>query len=147
MAPRINTASSLAPCKEKLALQVVFTDFSATKAALSGAAAYALDLDARITLVVAQVVPYPLPLDKPHVDAGVFETALLRLVAEQPVEMEVEVYLCRDRWETLRRVLPPASAVVLGGRRRWWWPTDEQRFASALRRAGHRVIFLNLRAA
>jgi hypothetical protein len=125
---------------------VVFTDFSAAKEALAGAAAYALDLDARITLVVAQVVPYPLPLDKPQVDAGVFESALLRLAAEQPVETEVEVYLCRDRWETLRRVLPPASAVVLGGRKRWWWPTDEQRFASALRRAGHRVIFLNLRA-
>jgi hypothetical protein len=144
LVPRINTAPTLAPSKEKLDLQVVFTDLSAARAALAGAAAYAVDLDARITLVVAQVVPYPLPLEKPPVDAGVFETALLHLVAEQPVQTGVEIYLCRDRGETLRRVLPPGSAVILSGRKRWWWPTDEQRLASALRRAGHRVIFLSL---
>jgi hypothetical protein len=48
--------------------------------------------------------------------------------------------LCRDRVETLRKVLKPHSLVVIGGRRSWW-PTPENRLARQLRRSGHEVVF------
>ena len=58
---------------------------------------------------------------------------------KSPVETTVRLYLCRDRLETLTKVLSPHSLVVLGGRKRWW-PTSEKRLAGKLRRAGHEVI-------
>ena len=48
-------------------LAVVFTSFDATIAALKMAGALASGLSAHITLVVAQAVPYPLPLEDPPV--------------------------------------------------------------------------------
>ena len=50
-----------------LNLDVVFTSLEPTLAALKKAADLASRLNARITLVVPQVVPYPLPLKTPPV--------------------------------------------------------------------------------
>src|SRR5215472_16987705 len=131
----------------KLELQLVFTGFAAVKGALYWATQYARDLGARITILAAQVVPYPLPLEKPPVDVRLLERDLCALAAAQPVETAIQIFLCRDVWETIRNALPPESTVIVGGRKRWWWPRGEQRFAGLLRRDGHRVIFLNLQAA
>ena len=137
----------LAPRVEKLQIQLVFTGFAAGKAALATVGQYARDLGARITIVAAQVVPYPLPLEKPPVDVGLLQRDLGALAAAQPVETAVQIYLCRDAWETLRHALPRESTVIVSGPKRWWWPSAEQRFAGRLRRDGHRVLFLNLQAA
>jgi len=67
------------------------------------------------------------------------EQQLLALAGEQPVETNIQMYLCRDLTETIRRVLKPDSVVVIGGRKRWW-PTPEQKLAAILRRDGHHVI-------
>ena len=137
----------LAPSARKLEFHLVFTSLAGARAALVAAGGYARDLGAQITILAAQVVPYPLPLEKPPVDVRLLERDLGALAAAQPVETAIRIYLCRDAWETIRNALPPESTVIVGGRKRWWWPSGEQRFAGLLRRDGHRVIFLNLQAA
>ena len=137
----------LAPGSDKLQIQLVFTGFATAKAALAAVGQYARDLGAQITILAAQVVPYPLPLEKPPVDVGFLERDLSALAAAQAFETTVQIYLCRDRWEAIRNALPRESTVIVGGRKRRWRPSTEQRFAGLLRRDGHRVIFLSLQAA
>ena len=137
----------LAPSVKKLQLHLVFTGLATARAALTAVTGYARDLGAQITILAAQVVPYPLPLEEPPVDVGLLERDLSALAAGQPVETAIQIYLCRDAWETIRNALPRESTVIVGGRKRWWRPTTEQRFARVLRRDGHRVIFLNLQSA
>jgi hypothetical protein len=126
--------------ESRLNLDVVFTSVEPTLAALKTAGALARRLNARITLVVPQIVPYPLLLKTPPVLIE-FNERRFRIIASQcPVAVTVRIYLCRDTAETLAGVLKPDSVVVLGGRRRWW-PTAEKRLARKLRRVGHKVIF------
>jgi hypothetical protein len=128
-----------------LNISVIFTAVDPTLAALKCAGRLAGDLGARISLVVAQVVPYPLPLDRPPVSQEFSERRFRVIAGESRVETNVAVYFCRDRMATLKAVLRPHSLVVVGGRkRRWsraWAPTREKRLARELRRAGHEVIF------
>jgi hypothetical protein len=124
----------------RLNVAVVFTSIDGTLAALRTAAELASRLGARITLLVPQVVPHPLPLESPPVLLD-WNERRFRVIAEgSPVETTVQIYLCRDRLETLKSVLKRRSLVVIGGRRRWW-PTADSRLARQLRRAGHEVIF------
>jgi hypothetical protein len=123
----------------RLGVVVVFTSVESTVHALRKAGALASRLNARISLVVPQVVPYPLPLTSPPVLLDFSERRFRVIAAESPVETTVRLYLCRDRMETLAAVLEPHSLIVLGGRKRWW-PTQEKRLVRKLRRAGHEVI-------
>jgi len=123
----------------RLGVVVVFTSVESTVQALRKAGALAGSLHARITLVVPQVVPYPLPLTSPPVLLDFSERRFRVIAAESPVETTVRLYLCRDEMETLSAVLAPHSLIVLGGRKRWW-PTREKRLTGRLRRAGHEVI-------
>jgi hypothetical protein len=123
-----------------LEVWVVFTSTSATAAALRTAGVLADSLNARIKLVVPQVVPFPLPLESPPVLLEFSEHRLRQIAVESPVETAVQIYLCRDAWETIRTALAPRSLVVIGGRTRWW-RTGEESLARKLRRAGHEVIF------
>jgi hypothetical protein len=125
----------------RLNINVVFTSVHATLAALKEAGMLANQLAAHITLVVLQIVPYPLPLTNPAVSLDWNERRFRVLASESPVETMIHLYLCRDRFETLTSVLKPRSLVVIGGRQRWWWPTPEKTLARTLRRAGHEVIF------
>src|SRR3984885_5180006 len=125
---------------QQLNIAVVFTSVESTLAALKEAGRLASSLSARITLVVPQVVPYPLPLETPPVLVEFNENRFRVMASESPVETSVQVYLCRDRFETLRSVVKPGSIVVLGGRKRWW-PSKDERLARQLRRAGYEVLF------
>lgn len=124
-------------------ISVVFTSVEATLAALRKAATLAGRLRARITLLVPQIVPYPLPLTSPPVLLDFNERRFRLLAEEASVETSVRLYLCRDARDMLRGALQPHSVVVLGGRKRWW-PTSESRLARILRRAGHEVVFEEL---
>ncbi|HYM13917.1 MAG TPA: hypothetical protein VEU62_24480 [Bryobacterales bacterium] len=124
-----------------LNIAVVFTSVESTLVALKKAGALASPLGARITLVVPQCVPYPLPLESPPVLLDFNERRFRSIALESPVETRVHIYLCRERLELLLMVLKPHSVVVLGGRRRWW-RTPEEKLAKRLRRAGHEVIFM-----
>lgn len=124
----------------RLEVAVVFTSATPTVAALKQAGALADRLSARINMVVPQIVPYPLPLESPPVLLDFSERRFREIARESPVETNVQIYLCRDRLETLKSVLAPGSVVVIGGRKRWW-PTREKRLVRQLRRAGHEVVF------
>jgi hypothetical protein len=137
--PRVEQAD------QKLNIVVVFTSVESTLAALKEAGNLAASLGARITLLVPQVVPYPLPLESPPILVDFNEKRFKVIASESPVETNVQIYLCRDPFETVVSALKPGSLVVLGGRKRWWpatwWSTREKRLASKLRRAGHEVVF------
>ncbi len=127
---------------------VVSTTRPGTQAALRMAGALAKDLGARIRLVVAHEVPFHFPLDKPPVSLGFLERYQIRLVSESGVraeEVHVEMFLCSDRTECLRRVLRPRSLVVVGGRRRRWL-NNERRLEKWLGRLGHHVIFAEVKS-
>jgi hypothetical protein len=125
----------------RLNISVVFTSVESTLTALRKAAALATSLRARITLLVPQVVPIPLPLENPPVLVD-FNEKRFRLIAGQcPVETRVRIYLCRDNLQALSSFLSPGSIVVLGGRKRRWWPSPDARLARKLSRAGFEVIF------
>jgi hypothetical protein len=123
----------------KLDVSVVFTSVDATLTALKEAANLASSLDGRITLIVPQIVPYPLPLASPPVLVDFNERRLRVIASNCRVETRVSIYLCRDPLETLRSVLKPHSLVVVGSRKRWW-PTAEERLAKKLRHFGHQVV-------
>jgi hypothetical protein len=123
----------------KLEISVVFTSVDATLGALKEAGNLAGSLGARITLIVPQVVPYPLPLTSPPVLVDFNERRLRVIASHCSVETRVSIYLCRDALEILQSVLKPHSLVVLGSRKRWW-PTAEKRLAKKLRHAGHQVV-------
>ena len=93
----------------------MFTSVEATLAALKQAGSLANRLGAHITLVVPQIVPQPLPLDSPPVLIEWNENRFRMIASETPVDTAVQIYLCRDRWETLASVLKPHSLVVIGG--------------------------------
>ncbi len=124
-----------------LDLQVVFSDVARTRATLAAASQFARGLSAQATILIAQVVPYPLPLDRPPVSLEFTERTLRALASEQTIATAVELYLCRHKNETIRQVLKPESLVVIAGQK--WWPAPENRLARLLRRDGHRVILAN----
>lgn len=123
-----------------LEIAVIYTTIEATHAALSHAAQLAQSLNASISLVATQLVPFPTPLDEPQVPAGLSEERLKALASHCPVEAGVRLCLCRDRVEGLQLMLDPHTVIVIGGKRRWW-PTPEQRLARQLKRTGREVIF------
>ncbi len=138
---RYSTQGRIEDPERRLNISVVFTSVGSTLAALKEAGALANSLDARLTLLVPQVVSYALPLESPPVLVE-FNVNRFRVIAgTSPVESSVQIYLCRDKAQTLASVLSPRSIVVMGGRRRWWWPTRDESLARELRRAGHEVIF------
>jgi len=124
---------------QRLNISVLFTSESGTAAALETAASLANRLGGRITVVVPEVVSYAVPLNQPPVQREWNEQRLRKLASRTAVETVVRFYLCRDRDETLARVLRPHSLVVIGAKRRWW-RTSEDRLARRLRRLGHEVI-------
>src|ERR1700733_7525772 len=82
---------------QKLKIAVLFTSVESTLAALKEAGDLANHLGAQITLVVPQIVPYPLPLEGPPVPAEFSERRFRVIASESPVETTVRIYLCRDR--------------------------------------------------
>ena len=126
--------------ESRLNITVVFTSIAATVQALDKAGSLAETLGARITLVVPQIVPYPLPLTSPPVLLEFQEKRFEAIASASRVEIKVEIYLCRDHVETLKRTLKPHSLVVVGGPKRFW-PTREKSLVRKLQRAGHEVIF------
>jgi hypothetical protein len=123
----------------RLNISVIFTSVESTLAALREAGRLASSLGGQITLVVPQVVPYPLALDAPPVAKGFDERRFHTVAGASSISTTVRVYPCRDAEAAVLRALAPHSLVVIGGGKRWW-PTAEKRLAGKLRRAGHEVI-------
>jgi len=128
-----------------LPLTVLFTSVADTLNALREAAHLAYQLGTRIQILVAYVVPYPLPIDKPRVDPA-FRLKQFRTVCEhEAVETRLDIRLCRDARKCIHDALRPHSLIVIGGRQGWWPLTYEKRLARNLTRAGHQVVFVGHR--
>jgi hypothetical protein len=130
----------------KLEINVVFTSFPNTMAALRTACELARQLEARIRLLVVQTVPLSWSLECPPVSLK-FIKERCRKMALQCVEVgevKIDVYLCWEKMQALRQALRPRSLVAVGGRRRWW-KTREQKLTRTLQAEGHRVVFADTR--
>lgn len=126
-----------------LHVAVVFTNREGTQAALRMAGNLAKGLGARIRLLAVHEVPFSFPLDKPPVSLDFLERSQISLVSESDVRAEkvdVELFLCYDRAECLKRILKPGSLVLVGGKRRRWL-NKARRLERWLGHQGHRVIF------
>ena len=140
-APRYPVRPTAAENSEKPNISVIFTSMEWTVPALREAGILATTLGARITLLAPQVVPYPLPLDRPPVLLDWNVKRFHVMAGESAVDTSVRLCLCRDSAETVERALSPKSTVVIGGPNRWWPFTRVKRLARKLRRAGHDVVF------
>jgi hypothetical protein len=136
-------ASTTTKRRSDLQIYIIFTNPLAINVTLEAANELAHDLDARLTVLIARIVPYPLPLEHPPVSTEFTEQFLSQLVKGPDVATTVHVLLCRDRNETIRRAVRPDSIVLIGSRKRWW-PNRDNTLARRLRRDGHHVIVLNL---
>jgi len=126
--------------QQGLSISVVFTNERATLAALKRATELASQLDARIRIVVPQVVPYPLPIDRPDVNPEFRVRRFLDLSIKDAPGFEIDVRLCRDLWVGLTQALRPESIVVIGGRPRRL--TRESRLMRRLALADYDVVFV-----
>jgi hypothetical protein len=127
----------------KLDIKVIYTGIKGTAAALDAAISMARGLGARITILAAQVVPYPLPLTNPPVPIEFTERVLGSMTSELEGEAGAEILLCRDREQTIRQAVGAASLVLIGARK-CWWRTPENTLARILQRDGRRVLLVNI---
>jgi hypothetical protein len=127
----------------KLEIGVLFTSAKATLAAIEAAAALMKGLDGRVSLIAAQTVPYPLPLDQPPVCLEFDKQRLLEVAAHSPVEISLQLCVCRCRSATLLSLLRPGSMLLIGARKTWW-PTWERQLAKELCRSGLDVILMEV---
>jgi hypothetical protein len=109
---------------------VLHTSVPETLAALKTAARLAGGLMARIRLLVIQVVPYPLPLDRPAVALPFTQRRFHTIAEGVAIETNVDIHLVRDRDLALESLLEPHSTIVTGGKR-----------LKKLERAGHELIY------
>jgi len=132
----------------RLRVTVVFSTTEGTLAALREAGVLAKNLGARILLVVPEVVPFAFPVDNPPIPVEFLERRQLALVSASGVETDevsIQIYLCRNRKECLRKILNSPSLVVIGGRRRWWF-ARERKLEHYLRSLRHQVVFVEMEA-
>lgn len=119
---------------------VLHTTTRGTLTSLKTAARLAAGLEARIRLLILQVVRYPLPLESPPVPVEVTERRFLTIAGRARIATKVDIRLGRDETEMLQTALSPHSVVVLEGRGKWW-PTRAGRLARRLEKLGHRPVF------
>src|SRR5579864_650755 len=91
----------------KLNIAVIFTSIDSTLLALRTAGTLASRLNACLTLIVPQIVPYPLPMTCPPVLIDFNERRFRVIAGACPVETAVQIYLCRDRDGLVQGALKP----------------------------------------
>ncbi len=115
-------------------------------AALSAAAEMTNNPDSAVTLVYVNVVPFPLPIDRPDVSTEHLIGVLRAMCHASPISTRIQMVLARDRLAAIRKLLPARSLVVVATRKRWWRTTEES-LAHNLQQDGHRVVLLEVNAA
>src|SRR5881392_4294552 len=98
-----------------LEVNVLFTNTQGTLSALRMAGELADDLGARIRVIVPQVVPFPLDLSHPPVKPEFTARRVSTMVSEHAIETEIQVCLCRDKFDAPLAGLKPNSIVMVGG--------------------------------
>lgn len=130
----VRPATRTAP---RLRLFVLFTDPPHTRAALHHARQLSRDLDAAITLLALQHVPYPLPLDQPPVN-DVFLARQLADLASVDAAVDIEICRCRDARSVTRALFPPGAILLIGTGP--WFHRKFHKLAAQLTQAGCSVI-------
>lgn len=132
-------AKSIVTRQASLEVVVLHTTVGETLQALKTAAQLAHGLSARIRLLVLEVVPYPLPLDRPDVSLPCTQRHFRTLAENAAIDTSVDIHLVRDAGKAIASILEPHSVVVMGAHRSWW-PSARSRMAKRLERLGHQVI-------
>jgi hypothetical protein len=131
----------------RLRLIVIHTTMDGTRSALRAVAALADGLGAVVGVLVAQVVPFHVPLDRPPVSLDFLRRRLCGLASEaglQVAEVRIQICLCRDRIRALHQSLHSRSLIFIGAQGRWK-SRHERKLAKVLSREGHFVILLDTR--
>jgi hypothetical protein len=123
-------------------IYLLYTGIESTLAAARAAAPFAKALNAPLTVVHFQTVPYPLPVDAATGISPIHTPAFLGRLRGEGLDAQVQVYLCRDDQRVMPLTLNMRSLVVLGGRRSWW-PTPVERSRRTLEAAGFFVVFVD----
>jgi hypothetical protein len=111
---------------------VPFSSMRETATALEWATGLARELGGRITILAPQVVPYPLPLNRPPVSLDWLRNRFATLAGDQSLETRVVIGLCRDPDQFLEHALQPDSTLVM----------RRSRLARRLSALGHNVILV-----
>jgi hypothetical protein len=120
-------------------LQIIATSDEGTRAALKEARQFIRRQKARqAVLLVPWTTAQAVVTTPENVDAV---EDYRRMADKMGVDVTVRLCLGATHVEISRWMLPAGSTTIVGGRRRWWWPTQAQRVAHALKRAGHDIIF------
>lgn len=133
-------ARSIVAQQASLEVVVLHTTTTETLEALKTAAHLARGLSGRIRLLVLEVVPYPLPLDRPTVPLPFTQRRFRTLADNATIETNVDIHLVRDRTCSIEAMLEPHSVIVMAIHRTWW-PSAQCRLAKHLERAGHQVVY------
>jgi hypothetical protein len=123
------------------AVYVIFTSIDRTIKALEKAREISRPVGANIVVVAVQVVPFPLPLDRPPVPMEFVIRRFEEKADEFPEGTKISAYLCRDPIVALKRVLNRNCPVIMGVRKKMW-PNRDQRLAGKLKRAGYEIILV-----
>jgi len=137
-------ASDSGDASRPLRIYVLHSDPCLTGPALVSAAEMAADLRAEVVLLAVREVPYPLPVDRPNFDPGMYLNNLQALAGEVACPVRIELILTREKRETLREYLCPGSLAIIATRKHWW-RTAEERLARSLKSAGCKLSLLTLR--
>lgn len=126
--------------KLPLSVAVLHCSLTGTRAALM-VAQHWLRTAAGTHLLVLQVVPSSSPLSNVPAQLKSTIRRVGALASSLETKPELRIFLCRDRFETLRRVLQPHSLVLVGGRADRVM-MKEGPLARALRDDGHEVLLV-----
>jgi len=128
---------------KEIEVVVLYTEPAVTAAVLSRVRSLTAGLNARVSLVAAHTLPYPLPFVCPEAAHAHLVEQLVELAGECPIPVTPQVVMARDRDEGIRFLLKPASTVLVGTRRRLF-PSHEERLARTLARDGHKVALIHI---
>ncbi|MDP9053347.1 MAG: hypothetical protein M3N93_03470 [Acidobacteriota bacterium] len=133
---------SAAPAHEsELDLVVPYTTPVLTRQAVAAADRMGAGLNATLRIVRVQLVPFPMELSQSPVHIDFMKTQLAQFHSVLPVVREIR--LARELEAGLAGVLTPESLIILATRKRPW-KTTVQRTAERLRKAGHKVVLIEV---
>ena len=127
-------------------VNVVFTTWPGTQAALKLAGKWAHYLEARVVVWFLEVVPRQFALRRPPASVEFAERRLSAMAMKccDDLNVEIRLCLCTDLRQCLMANLKPESVIFIGGRTRWW-RTWERNLAEFLKSQEHVVLFVDTR--
>ena len=120
----------------------VFTTIDDTITAVRAAGDFAQPLGIPVTLVHFRTVPYTLAVDQPTGISPVETDEFAARLSAECLDVNVRVYLCRDKRQAISTAFKPHSLIVVACQRKWW-RTKSDWWRGALGAAGHFVVFID----